>query len=184
MPSRWQKNRATVDACELTAIDTHESCPLICTIFYKFLYLIFRRHHPRFSPFNVSHVIMRTCDVTANVIIMLITTVLKINMLISFKIVIILLLRLSPGVVAAVALWGGGTDIAARPFRAGGKAEVNHVGMMIIRAGEIRLRLLIILWIESAQDVINNNQSICQVDASIIVHIQVVSLRLGGERHE
>ena len=47
---------------------------------------------------------------------------------------------LSPGVIAAVVLGLRGAYIAARPFRAGRQAEVDHVRMVAVGAGLVGFR--------------------------------------------
>ena len=82
------------------------------------------------------HVIIRTGDIAAEVMAGLLRSI---AMDVAAPTVSGFLLRLAPGIVAAVCLRRVGSHIAARPLRAGGQAEVDEVRVVVVGAGEVGL---------------------------------------------
>ena len=82
------------------------------------------------------HVIIRTGDIAAEVMAGLLRSI---AMDVAAPTVSGFLLRLAPGIVAAITLRRVGSHIAARPKGAGGQTEVDDVRMMVVGTGEIGL---------------------------------------------
>ena len=80
----------------------------------------------------MGNVVLRATDVGAKVVASGIRTV---AMDVGTPIVIVLLLRLAPSVIATVFLGLGSTHVATRPFRARGQAKVNLMRVMSVGAG-------------------------------------------------
>ncbi len=132
---RRQEDAYTVFlAGELATLDAVDRRPFVGAVVFQFFDLVTRRHHPRAAPFHVRHVVSSAGNVAADIMTVFLTAV---AMGIGAPIILRFRLRLAPSVVITVAFGLVGSHVAARPFRAGGKAEVNHMWMIVVGAREI-----------------------------------------------
>ncbi len=63
----WQEDAAAIRAGEQSPTNTILGCPCRSAIVKQLILLLFRRHHPRASPFHVGNVILSSGNVAAEV---------------------------------------------------------------------------------------------------------------------
>mgnify|MGYP006958216521 CR=1 FL=1 len=103
----------------------------------EFLYLFEVRHAPGSTHVDCCSIIARTCNVRADVGVIVIPIIISIAISVCLIIVHALLACLAPGIVAAVVFGGARAYVAAAPLRAARQSEVNGMGMMVVRTGKI-----------------------------------------------
>ena len=114
----------------------------------EFLYLVNVWHHPRTAPVGRGSVVLGASNVIADVVG---SAFCAIAVVVGAPIVIVFLLRLSPGIIPAVVLRLRCSQIATCPLCTTRQAKVNHMRMVVIWTGAFHriLAALVFLAISS-----------------------------------